>query len=123
MRKCILFLIGVFMTGMACFASTSFSISKAKYSAYHDDYLTTTNGQEEVYVIDTISSKSSISCVFSGQDSLYNCRWSQFSTSSVYNLSEISKFNLVGDSTWVNGVSIGKGYLVEASNSAGNKIQ
>lgn len=111
------------MTGMACFASTSFSISKAKYSAYHDDYLTTTNGQEEVYVIDTISSKSSISCVFSGQDSLYNCRWYQFSTSSVYNLSEISNFNVVGDSTWVNGVSIGKGYLVEALDSAGNKIR
>jgi gliding motility-associated-like protein len=29
----------------------------------------------------------------------------------------------VGDSTWVNGVSIGNGYLVEASDSAGNKIR
>ena len=109
------------MTGMACFCIHIFSISKAKYSAYHDDYLTTTNGQEEVYVIDTISSKSSISCVFSGQDSLYNCRWYQFSHLQ-YTICQRSLILMSWGLYLGQWCSIGKSYLVEASILAGNKI-
>ncbi len=112
MNKIFLLLVCLFYS-YSLFAESGFSISTSNYKDYKDTYINSSDGSLQVFVVDSLSSESSLSFKFNSNEKLSECSW--FSFDDYSNKDSLSSFSINADSSVMLNVplTLNKGYTIK----------